>query len=296
VEECRANLRQFGWGISLLVIGLFQKIVLADALFGPIADKVYADAAYARTIDAWTGTLAFSGQIFCDFAGYSTCAIGVALCLGFAIQDNFRFPYAAIGFSDFWRRWHISLSSWLRDYLYISLGGNRKGAIRTYVNLALTMLLGGLWHGAAWTFVVWGGLHGAYLVIERGLQRLCGDWPLWRMLPARVALALVTYGAVLFAWVFFRAQSFADAGYIAGRMFGLDLDTGAYTLVKTTEVAMVLGLTGLMLGLHGVLRNTTVEAAATRIPWWMRGLVLGAMLFAIITMTGDQRSFIYFQF
>ena len=125
----------------------------------------------AAALDAWLGTLAFSGQIFCDFAGYSTTAIGASLVLGFSLLDNFRYPYAAIGFSDFWRRWHISLSTWLRDYLYVPLGGNRKGPGRTYVNLMLTMLLGGLWHGAAWTFVVWGGLHGLYLVVERLLKQ-----------------------------------------------------------------------------------------------------------------------------
>ena len=125
-------------------------------------------------VDAWLGTLAFSGQIFCDFAGYSTIAVGVALCLGFALPDNFRMPYAAIGFSDFWRRWHISLSTWLRDYLYIPLGGNRGTELRTYVNLMLTMLLGGLWHGANWTFVVWGGLHGLYLAGERWIREKTG--------------------------------------------------------------------------------------------------------------------------
>ena len=128
----------------------------------------------ACALDAWLGVLAFSGQIFFDFAGYSTAAIGGALCFGFSLPDNFRRPYAAIGFSDFWQRWHISLSSWLRDYLYIPLGGNRKGSVRTIVNLMATMLLGGLWHGASWTFVVWGGLHGIYLVVERELKRMFG--------------------------------------------------------------------------------------------------------------------------
>ena len=120
------------------------------------------------------GTLAFSGQIFCDFAGYSTTAIGAAMCLGFAMPDNFRFPYAAIGFSDFWRRWHITLSSWLRDYLYIPLGGNRHGEARTYFALMATMLLGGLWHGASWTFVVWGGLHG---IVSGGRTRAARALP-----------------------------------------------------------------------------------------------------------------------
>ncbi len=116
------------------------------------------------------GVLAFSGQIFFDFAGYSSCAIGAALCLGFTLPQNFLFPYAAVGFTDFWRRWHITLSSWLRDYLYIPLGGNRLGKYRTYFNLMVTMLLGGLWHGANWTFVVWGALHGFYLWVEKAFR------------------------------------------------------------------------------------------------------------------------------
>jgi alginate O-acetyltransferase complex protein AlgI len=154
-----------------LVIGLFQKVILADTLMAPVADKVYSQAGVAGFIDAWIGTLAFSAQIFFDFSGYSNCAIGAALCLGFVLPDNFRFPYAAAGFSEFWRRWHISLSTWLRDYLYISLGGNRKGRGRTLINVMVTMLLGGLWHGASWRFIFWGGLHGIYLVIERGLRK-----------------------------------------------------------------------------------------------------------------------------
>lgn len=137
-----------------------MKVVFADTLLSGPADEVFGSSGIVTFIDAWCGTLAFLGQIFFDFAGYSTCAIGIALMLGMILPDNFRFPYGAIGFSDFWRRWHITLSTRLCDYLYIPLGGNRKGAARTYINLMLTMFLGGLWHGAAWTFVVWGLLHG----------------------------------------------------------------------------------------------------------------------------------------
>jgi alginate O-acetyltransferase complex protein AlgI len=153
VSPRHATRRQLGWGLSLIVIGLFEKIILADAYLAPIVDVVFHHAATASSGDAWLGALAFSGQIFCDFAGYSTCGIGAALCLGFVLKDNFRFPYAAVGFADFWQRWHISLSTWLRDYLYIPLGGNRHGRWKTFRNLMLTMLLGGLWHGASWRFV-----------------------------------------------------------------------------------------------------------------------------------------------
>src|SRR3954467_4025874 len=161
---------RFLWGLLLMTLGLFEKVVLADTLLAGSADRVFGYKGPLMMVDSWTGVLAFAGQIFCDFAGYSTCAIGAALCLGFHLKDNFRFPYAAIGFSDFWRRWHISLSTFLRDYLYIPLGGNQVRPVRAGTNLVIVMFLGGLWHGAAWTFVVWGLLHGSYLVIERVLR------------------------------------------------------------------------------------------------------------------------------
>ena len=164
---CKANAQQLTNGLLLLTLGLFMKVVLADGMLAGTADQVFGFAGPLATIDTWIGVLAFSGQIFFDFAGYSTCAIGAALCLGFILPENFRYPYGAVGFSDFWRRWHITLSAWLRDYLYIPLGGNRKGEARTYINLMITMLLGGLWHGASWTFVAWGGLHGIYLWVEK---------------------------------------------------------------------------------------------------------------------------------
>jgi alginate O-acetyltransferase complex protein AlgI len=188
----RATAHQLFFGLSLMILGLFQKVVLADGFLGPVVEKVYdAHEGVPMALDAWVATLAFSGQIFCDFAGYSTTAIGVAMCLGFAMPDNFRFPYAAVGFSDFWRRWHITLSSWLRDYLYIPLGGNRFGSARTYTALMGTMLLGGLWHGAAWTFVVWGGLHGTYLAVERWLKSRFAGWTPGPL--AFVGLGLLTY-------------------------------------------------------------------------------------------------------
>ena len=155
-----------------MTLGLFEKIVLADTMLSGSADRIFGYAGPLIALDSWLGVMAFAGQIFFDFAGYSTCAIGAALCLGFHLKDNFRFPYAAIGFSDFWRRWHISLSTFLRDYLYIPLGGNQVRPVRAAINLVIVMFLGGLWHGAAWTFVVWGLLHGSYLVVERVLRGL----------------------------------------------------------------------------------------------------------------------------
>jgi len=291
----KANREQFAWGVSLLALGLFQKVCIADGLLAPIADKVFAGAGHATPLDAWIGVLAFSGQIFCDFAGYSTCAIGAALCLGFALPENFRFPYGAIGFSDFWRRWHISLSSWLRDYLYISLGGNRRGPGRTYINLMLTMFLGGLWHGAAWTFVVWGGLHGLYLMIERWLQRHVPPSPHFQRLPAQIALAGLSYLAICFAWVFFRAENFGDAFALVRAMAGVPA-APVWSEVKLNETGMVLMISGLMFALHFAMRNTTLEAISARLPGWFRAVLVGAMLVLSVAMAGDDRAFIYFQF
>ena len=191
------------WGLALVAFGLFSKVVLADSIFAPVAEQVFATAASVSATDAWAGVLGFSGQIYFDFSGYSLCAIGLALCFGFEFPDNFRYPYAARGFSDFWRRWHITLSTWLRDYLYIPLGGSAEGRAKTYRNLMLTMLLGGLWHGASWMFVAWGGLHGAYLAIERALRgpRARGSTPT----SGGVALPLATFLVVTLTWIPFRA-------------------------------------------------------------------------------------------
>src|SRR5580700_190077 len=219
----RATGGQLRFGLALMTLGLFNKIVLADSFLSRVAERVYDSDKVPGALDAWAATLAFSGQIFCDFAGYSTTAIGAALCLGFAMPDNFRFPYAAIGFSDFWRRWHITLSAWLRDYLYIPLGGNRHGEARTYFALIATMLLGGLWHGASWTFVAWGGLHGLYLAAERRLRKhFAGYQP---GPAALLGLGVLTYLLIQFTWVFFRAKTFTKAGLLLRGLFGMNATT-----------------------------------------------------------------------
>src|SRR5256886_12035208 len=202
---------QFLWGLLLMTLGLFEKVVLADTMLSGSADRIFTYAGPLIALDSWLGVMAFAGQIFFDFAGYSTCAIGAALCLGFHLKDNFRFPYAAVGFSDFWRRWHISLSTFLRDYLYIPLGGNRVGWTRAAINLVIVMFLGGLWHGAAWTFVVWGLLHGFYLVIERVLRGLFEHKAWAGALTTRLLGGVATYAADCVAWAFFRASDFTVA-------------------------------------------------------------------------------------
>ncbi len=289
-----ASARQLGWGLMLMVLGLFQKIVLADGLLAPVADKVFAVKEMLHPLDAWCGTLAFSGQIFFDFAGYTTTAIGAALALGFSIPDNFRAPYAAIGFSDFWCRWHISLSTWLRDYLYIPLGGNRRGPARTYVNLMTTMLLGGLWHGAAWTFVVWGGLHGLYLCLERILKPRLGHLAFWRSMGGKITLALITYFLVNLTWVFFRAQDFATAWRMLSSMLLLNRAGGP--VLTTYFLVTALGTIAAMLVVHWRMRHQTLHEEVQRWPAPVLGLAWGAMLWLIVTTQGGGNAFIYFQF
>lgn len=291
-QPLKATRAQLGWGLCLIIIGLFHKNILADSLLAPVTDEIYAHPEEATFLSAWVGTFAFSGQIFCDFSGYSLCGIGVGMCLGFALPDNFHKPYGAIGFSDFWRRWHISLSSWLRDYLYIPLGGNRCSSTRQASNLMMTMLIGGLWHGAAWRFVIWGGLHGLYLSAEAVLKKLFGDYPLFKRRFAQLCLALLTYLLVCVAWVFFRAQDFTAAFQLIAAMFGASV--GTYTLPARGAVACIVVFC--LLSTHWLLRDYTLEDAAKRLPLPAIILTLVIMLLSLILIHGEDRAFIYFQF
>ncbi|CAN5245362.1 MBOAT family protein [soil metagenome] len=311
----RATSEQLSWGLFLLSLGLFMKVTIADGLLAETADLIFSLPFPVQMLDAWTGVLAFSGQIFCDFAGYSTCAIGVSLCLGFVLPDNFRYPYASIGFSDFWRRWHITLSTWLRDYLYIPLGGNRHGSVRTYVNLMITMLLGGLWHGASWTFVIWGALHGFFLCIER----LWRDWsasrrvkvvglavdgqtisqasvipPLRFSTPSKFGLAMITLFLVNVTWVFFRAATFKGAMLILLSMFGV-IPNGAAML--TNKAILIVGVVTIaLITCHWLMRDSSLVALSKRLPWWALGLGWASMLILVILTQKSSGSFIYFQF
>jgi D-alanyl-lipoteichoic acid acyltransferase DltB (MBOAT superfamily) len=294
-----ANTKQMMDGLFLLSLGLFMKVVLADGMLAGSADSVFGTNDVLPALDAWAGVLAFSGQIFFDFAGYSTCAVGVALCLGFVLPQNFNYPYAAIGFSDFWRRWHITLSAWLRDYLYIPLGGNRHGLRRTYFALMVTMLLGGLWHGANWTFVVWGGLHGLYLWVEKffrdqressaGGDLVASGHP-WR----GFFFAFLTFMLVNITWVFFRAGTFGKAWQMLQSMFGMASEGKAMlTSLALLKIAVVIPA---MVIAHWLMRNTKVLDLAHKLSWWKVGIVWAGMLLLLIWAQESGSSFIYFQF
>jgi D-alanyl-lipoteichoic acid acyltransferase DltB (MBOAT superfamily) len=280
-----------GVGLCLLVAGLFEKTVLADAVFAPVADSFF-DNPNGSALTAWTAALAFSGQIFCDFAGYTTCALGAALMLGFRLPINFLNPYAAIGFSDFWRRWHISLSRWLRDYLYISLGGNQRGTLYTYRNLLLTMFIGGLWHGAAWTFAIWGLIHGLLLIAERRISAIAFMKPLKSLVALRLIYGLFTFCVITVTWVWFRAPSLSSAVGILAQMF--QPANTAWVLNGAQQLAL-LSVVMLIVG-QWTIRNTTIPEVIARTPAMITGLVVGLLVSLIVASPGDSHAFIYFQF
>jgi D-alanyl-lipoteichoic acid acyltransferase DltB (MBOAT superfamily) len=227
------------------------------------------------------------------------------MCLGFVLPENFRYPYGAIGFSDFWQRWHITLSAWLRDYLYIPLGGNRKGEARTYINLMLTMLLGGLWHGASWTFVAWGGLHGVYLWVEKFIR---DQWARATVRPAvstagitlsdnrssAFIYALFTFFLITLTWVFFRATTFHQAWEMLGSMFGI-IDGGP-AIIKSIDIIKVWVIVSIMVITHWWMRDSSVLELASKIPWWFVSIVWALMLISIMLSQESSSSFIYFQF
>ena len=280
---------------ALITAGMFKKVVVANLLATELVDRVFANP---ELFNAWEVALAIYGyavQIYADFSGYTDIAIGVALLLGFRFPDNFDRPYAAVTLQDFWRRWHMTLSRWLRDYLYIPLGGSRRSERRTQVNLMLTMLLGGLWHGAAWNFVVWGGIHGVWQAVEREGVLPGGQEPEGRRL--RLWRGLLTFHVVCLAWVFFRAETFTAAWSLLGRLVtGLtaspSLDPSVPFWWLPLAIVGSLAVQHLPRGL-----GVRVQVAFSRAPALAQGVALACGLLVIEALGPvGVAPFIYFQF
>jgi D-alanyl-lipoteichoic acid acyltransferase DltB (MBOAT superfamily) len=277
----------------LIATGLFKKVVIANYLASSIVDQVFAAPGQHSSLEILIAVYAYAVQIYADFSGYTDIAIGIALLLGFSFPQNFDSPYAAVSVQDFWRRWHMTLSRWLRDYVYIPLGGNRKGTVLTYRNLMLTMLIGGLWHGAAWTFVVWGGLHGVALAGERwwhdrtpARARPVARWPRWR---ARI----LTFHFVCFAWIFFRSDSFGSAwDMIDGLFTGWGEPSPLVTSGVLLAITVGIGSQYLPARLPRV-----VMARFSRLPVLAQATVL-ALALMLTSVLGPEgvAPFIYFQF
>lgn len=332
----RLALEDVAVGSAIFVIGLFKKSVLADGI-APFATGVFTAADQGQPIDllmGWGGALAYTCQLYFDFSGYSDMAVGAARCCGFRFPANFNSPYKAASISEFWRRWHMTLSRFLRDYLYIALGGNRHGPVRRYLNLMLTMLIGGLWHGANWTFVFWGGLHGIYLVVDHAWNAGSRRWAaLSRWRASRLALFLavaVTFLAVVIGWVFFRASTFSSAlGVLAGMSgangvvipsglafgligelalaSGMTIGGGSGTvLVKTyLGVSVLLAIaffapnTQQIVGAHAPVLDAQAQAPKSRLHWMPtpRWALIVALLGFVGTISISRTSeFLYWQF
>jgi alginate O-acetyltransferase complex protein AlgI len=284
-------------GCFLVLLGLFRKVVIADGV-APLVNAVFASSQTASWAELSIGAMLFAVQIYCDFAGYSDIARGASRLLGIELMVNFAQPYLSRNITEFWRRWHISLSTWLRDYLYIPLGGNRHGTIATYRNLLLTMLLGGLWHGARWNFVIWGGLHGVYLALHKLWMACRPPAPAGeassRFTPGSLAGLVATFLLVDFAWIFFRSASLSEALGFIGGILTLRGGAGAVPLELAAKLAFYAALT-LFTDLPAHVRNR--QEGMMEGPWLVRGAAYAAMLFLLILLRPlDDTPFIYFQF
>jgi alginate O-acetyltransferase complex protein AlgI len=283
------TLDKFARGVAFFAFGMGKKILLANPM-GHIADAAFA-AGPLHAHDAWFGLVGYAFQIYFDFSGYSDMAIGLALMLGFVLIQNFDSPYKSQSITEFWRRWHISLSTWLRDYLYIPLGGNRKGERRTYLNLMIVMLLGGLWHGASFNFVIWGGIHGGMLAMERAQ----GKNSPYRRLPPPVRVA-ITFLVVCLSWVFFRAKTLPQALDYFTSLFGLSSVTDASNAVAGSLYTPYHGAMFVLCGLVvWGMPNTWAFTERLTLPRVASGFAL--LLAAVLMMwTQTVNPFLYFQF
>jgi alginate O-acetyltransferase complex protein AlgI len=285
------NRLPIGPALMLILGGLFKKVVVANYLATDLVDPVFFAPTVQSGPDLLLAAYGYAVQIYCDFSAYSDMAIGIAALLGFRFPRNFNQPYRAQRLREFWLRWHISLSSWLRDYLYKPLGGNRHGRWRTYRNLLVTMLLGGIWHGAAWKFVFWGALHGGGLAVERALEPLIGRAP--KTVIGKVLSTVIVFHIVCLGWIFFRADSFATAWlYLGGLSTGWNdgfIQTAPFTLAL-----VILGLAGQFTP-DGIMER--LGAAMANMPIWSQG-VLAGLCMAVIDALGPDgvAPFIYFQF
>ncbi|HEX3316124.1 MAG TPA: MBOAT family protein [Gemmataceae bacterium] len=275
-------------GVRLFLFGLFQKVALADNL-AALVDPVFAHPADYESLSIWLALLSYTIQIYCDFAGYSSMAIGLAHLLGFRLPQNFNRPYLAASLGEFWRRWHITLGTWMRDYLFIPLGGSRGGTLATCRNLLVTFALCGLWHGASWNYIVWGFSHGVILCGER-LARL----PAWAGQRAlRPLFVLWTFFLINLTMVFVRAQSLTDACVVYGRLFRF---AGGQALSRELLVAGTVGVAG-VLGVMVLSEAIRWRRLALRLPSPLQGALLASVIVAVMLLwPEDNKQFIYFQF
>jgi len=288
-----------GKALFLIMAGLIKKSVISDYISLNFVDRIFSTPHSYTAIENLLAAYGYSIQIYCDFSGYSDMAIGLALLMGFKLPVNFLSPYKSKSVTEFWKRWHISLSSWLRDYLYISLGGNRLGKNRTYINLFLTMLIGGLWHGAAWRFVVWGGLHGIALAFERLLKSYIKiPQNILTRIFTRIIGVIITFHFVTFAWVFFRAPDFGTAIDLIGMASQIDFKEEHWlSVVFAYKNVMIVLLSGFIMHFLPNFFVQWIQRFFTALPIFVKALVIGLVLWLVYaTASSEIQPFIYFQF
>lgn len=288
----------FGQGVFFIVSGLFKKAVISDYISVNFVERIFDNPGLYSGLENLFGVYGYALQIYCDFSGYSDMAIGIALLLGFRFPINFNSPYKADSVTDFWHRWHISLSTWLRDYLYISLGGNRKGKIRTYLNLFLTMLLGGLWHGASWNFIVWGGLHGVALAVHKYVRSLLGRAKNCRSTGWKRFFAVVlTFHFVCFCWIFFRNTTFEGSATMIRQIFtAFHPELAGQLFTGYWKVFLLMGV-GYLLHACPDRWQEACSRGMIRLPLVGQALVLILLVYLVMQVkSSDIQPFIYFQF
>lgn len=288
----------FGRGVFFIVSGLFKKAVISDYISVNFVERIFDNPGLYSGLENLMGIYGYALQIYCDFSGYSDMAIGIALLLGFHFPLNFNSPYKSDSVTDFWHRWHISLSTWLRDYLYISLGGNRKGKIRTYINLILTMLLGGLWHGASWNFVVWGGLHGVALAVHKFFRNLMHRPKNYRSTGLRKFFAVIlTFHFVCLGWIFFRNTTFEASLTMIQQVFTAFHPELAGQLFAGYWEVFALMAVGYLLHWCPDSWQEACTKGMIRLPLIFQALILILLIFLVIQVkSSDIQPFIYFQF
>lgn len=288
----------FGRGVFFIVSGLFKKAVISDYISVNFVERIFDNPGLYSGLENLMGIYGYALQIYCDFSGYSDMAIGIALLLGFHFPLNFNSPYKSDSVTDFWHRWHISLSTWLRDYLYISLGGNRKGKIRTYINLILTMLLGGLWHGASWNFVVWGGLHGVALAVHKFFRNLMHRPKNYRSTGFRKFFAVIlTFHFVCLGWIFFRNTTFEASLTMIQQVFTAFHPELAGQLFAGYWEVFALMAVGYLLHWCPDSWQEACTKGMIRLPLIFQALILILLIFLVIQVkSSDIQPFIYFQF
>lgn len=294
-EKLKLTKEDFNRALFLIIGGLIKKAVISDYISTNFVDRVFDSPNSYTAFENLMASYGYAIQIYCDFSGYSDIAIGLALLMGFWLPDNFRTPYQSGSITEFWRRWHISLSTWLRDYLYISMGGNRKGKIRTYFNLFMTMLLGGLWHGASWKFVVWGVLHGLALVVEKFFGQFI---KLPKNIFIRTIQVVLTFHFVVFCWLFFRAKDFETAFQVIQNIGKLTFDFNQWQTIilgyKNVFLLIAIGVIWHFIPVKGI---AFMQKSFSSIPLLVKAILLGLIYWVVYaTASAGAQPFIYFQF